>query len=55
MKPAAFRLLIHDHRQLAIAGHVRQEVSGGISAVSSNQLLPEDGNVIAAGNEHGFL
>src|SRR5262245_7484643 len=52
MMPAAFRLLIDNHRQLAIARDVRQEVEGRIFAVSHNQLLSEDGNVVAARNMH---
>jgi hypothetical protein len=36
MMPAALQLLIDHHRQFAIAGHVRQEVKGGMGAVSGN-------------------
>jgi hypothetical protein len=53
--PAAFRLLIDNHRQLAVARDVRQEMKGGICAVSRNQLLPENGNRVAARDKHAFL
>jgi hypothetical protein len=53
--PAAFGLLIDHHWQVAIAGHVRQQVEGGIGAVSGNQLLPEGTDIIAAGSKHVFL
>jgi hypothetical protein len=54
MVSPAFRSLIDHRGQLAIAGHVRQEVEGGIGAVSGDQLLPERRDMPTAVGGHGF-
>jgi hypothetical protein len=54
MMLAAFGLLIDHNRQVAIGGHVGQEVKGSVGTVASNQLLPEGTNIMAATGKHGL-
>jgi hypothetical protein len=54
MMPAAFRLLIHHHRKIAIAGHVWQEIEGCIGIVSGTEFLPEGRDILAARGKHAF-
>jgi hypothetical protein len=52
MMPSAFRWLVDNHWQLAIAGYVGQKVEGGIGVVSGDQLLPQGRDILASAGEH---
>src|SRR5437016_7698065 len=54
MLPTAFRLLIDHHRQVAVAGHVRQEIEGRIGGVSVDQFIPEGRGIATAAGRYVF-